>query len=130
MSPLGSSPVMAFIGTRSAETAKAFYGGLLGMTLLNESPFALEFDGLGCVLRVTMVREVSVAPYTVLGWRVEDIVVVVDGMAERGVVFERFGGLPQDERGIWTAPGGDQVAWFKDPEGQILSISCHLNSLR
>ena len=120
---------MAFIGTRSAQVAKDFYGGVLGMTLLNESPFALEFDGLGCVLRVTMVREVSVAPYTVLGWRVAEIEVVVDEMAERGVVFERFGGLSQDERGIWTAPGGDRVAWFKDPEGQILSVSYHVGSM-
>ena len=129
MSPLALSPVMAFIGTRSAQVAKDFYGGVLGMTLLNESPFALEFDGLGCVLRVTMVREVSVAPYTVLGWRVAGIEVVVDEMAERGVVFERFGGLSQDERGIWTAPGGDRVAWFKDPEGQILSVSYHVGSM-
>lgn len=72
---------------------------------------------------MTMVREAIVAPYTVLGWRVDDIESVADGLAGHGVVFKRFDGLPQGARGIWTAPDGSKVAWFKEPEGQILRVS-------
>ena len=72
---------------------------------------------------MTMVREAIVAPYTVLGWRVDDIELVADRLLGHGGVFERFGELPQDARGIWTACDGSKVAWFKAPKGQILIVS-------
>ena len=122
-SALGSQTIMAFIGTTSADKARAFYRDTLGLKLLSEDGFALAFDVNGVMLRVTLVAKVTVAPYTVLGWQVPDIAASVKALVQAGVVFERFPGMDQDELGIWTAPGGNKVAWFKDPEGAILSLA-------
>jgi len=122
---LRSQKLMAFIATRDPARAKAFYGGTLGLQLLSEDPFALVFDANGTMLRVTPVRELILAPYTVLGWDVEDIEAAVKELTAAGVSFERYGSFPQDEAGIWTAPGGTRVAWFKDPDGNTLSVSQH-----
>jgi hypothetical protein len=75
------------------------------------------------MLRVTAVPKVVVAGYTVLGWRVSDIAATIDGLLAGGVTFHRYPGLTQDERGVWTTPGGDQVAWFADPDGNTLSLT-------
>ncbi|MGH7318119.1 MAG: VOC family protein, partial [Candidatus Rokuibacteriota bacterium] len=77
----------------------------------------------GTMLRVSRVDKVAVAPYTVLGWTVDDIGVSIDNLKQKGVVFERFEGFPQDERGIWTAGDGTRVAWFRDPDGNLLSLT-------
>jgi len=98
---------------------------VLGLTLLSEDPFATVFDANGTSLRVTPVQEIALAPYTVLGWDVSDIDAAVAEMAARGVRFEHFPGLPQSESGIWEAPGGTRVAWFKDPDGNLLSVAQH-----
>ena len=123
---LGAKKLVTFVAITNAERAKAFYRDTLGLKLASdELPFALVFDCHGSILRATMVREVAAAQYTVLGWEVDDIVASVKGLVERGVQFERFPGLPLDEHGIWSAPGGAKVAWFKDPDGNILSLSKH-----
>jgi catechol 2,3-dioxygenase-like lactoylglutathione lyase family enzyme len=124
---LGNHPVIAFIATRDAERARAFYRDILGLDLvLDQLPVALVFDACGTMLRVTPVKELHPAPYTVLGWQVQDIGAAAKTMVEAGVHFERYPGLEQDELGIWTAPGGAaRVAWFKDPDGNTLSISQH-----
>ena len=75
------------------------------------------------MLRVSLVKEVSLARYTVLGWKVKDIGVAVDGLVAKGAAFERFPGFTQDERGVWTAPEGTRAAWFKDPDGNMLSLT-------
>ena len=75
------------------------------------------------MLRVTAVAEVRRAGYTVLGWRVTDIAAAVCGLAARGVEFLRFDGIDQDSDGVWTTPGGDKVAWFADPDSNILSLT-------
>jgi predicted enzyme related to lactoylglutathione lyase len=80
-------------------------------------------DAHGTMLRVTAVHEVARAGYTVLGWRVADIAVATRELAARGVIFLRYEGMGQDEHGIWTAPGGAQVAWFADPDGNTLSLT-------
>ena len=85
----------------------------------------MVFDANGTKLRVSIVAEVVVAKYTVLGWDVSDIVATAKGLRKAGVKLEIFGGFPQDELGIWTAPDGTKVAWFKDPDGNILSIAQH-----
>jgi len=124
---LDTSKLTAFVGVGDADRAKAFYRDTLGLTLVSEElPFALVFDAAGTMLRVTLVRQVAAAPYTVLGWRVAGIAETVTSLRQRGVTFERFPGLDQDQLGIWTAPGGTQVAWFKDPDGNMLSISQHM----
>jgi hypothetical protein len=74
---------------------------------------------------VAIVKEVVPAPYTVLGWDVRDITAIVRGLAAAGVVFERYAWLQQDELGIWSAPSGTKVAWFKDLDGNVLSVSQH-----
>lgn len=122
---LSSSPLIAFVATENPASAKAFYNETLGLKLMSEDRFALVFDANGTMLRVVGVKQRSQTPYTVLGWEVSDIAARAREMAAAGINFERFPGLEQDEFGIWTAPGGDRVAWFKDPDGNILSISQH-----
>jgi len=119
-----SAKIIAFVGTRNTQRAKDFYQGTLELHLVSEDPFALVFDVKGTMLRVTRVPELTPAKFTVLGWEVADIVSAVKQLQTAGVVFERFG-MPQDELGIWSAPGGAKVAWFKDPDGNILSVSQH-----
>jgi catechol 2,3-dioxygenase-like lactoylglutathione lyase family enzyme len=123
-SVLGSQPVMAFVATTDHLRAREFYRDLLGLTLVEEElPFALVFDAHGTMLRVTMVKELAPAQYTVLGWRVPDIVGVVQQLREAGVKLEQYGIKNQDEQGIWTSPSGARVAWFKDPDGNTLSVT-------
>lgn len=122
---LANARLCGFIATTEPEAAKAFYGRILGLPVVDDSPFAVVFDANGTHLRVTTVHEAVVAPYTVLGWEVDDIAAEAKALIGRGVVFERFDGLDQDEAGIWTAPDGAKVAWFKDPEGQVLSVAQH-----
>jgi catechol 2,3-dioxygenase-like lactoylglutathione lyase family enzyme len=123
---LGHQPIIAFVATRDAERAKKFYRDILGLSLTDESPFALVFDANGTMLRVTPVKDLSPAVYTVLGWQVPNIVAAAKALEKAGVRFERYEGLQQDELGIWTVPGGGaKVAWFKDPDGNTLSISQH-----
>lgn len=124
-SMLSSSRIIAFLGTTDAERAKHFFGGTLGLSLLFDDSFALVYDCNGIMLRVARVPEVKPAGYTVLGWEVKDIEATVKHLTAAGVVFERFPGMPQDEHAIWSAPGGAKVAWFKDPDGNILSVSFH-----
>jgi catechol 2,3-dioxygenase-like lactoylglutathione lyase family enzyme len=121
---LESAPIMAFTATTDAERAKAFYRDLLGLKLVSDEHFALVFDAGGTMLRVQRVKEVRAAQYTALGWQVPDIAAKVDELEKAGVKFERYGFPDQDEKGIWTAPGGvAKVAWFKDPDGNILGLT-------
>jgi catechol 2,3-dioxygenase-like lactoylglutathione lyase family enzyme len=120
---LGSQKIMAFVSTQTPADAKAFYRDTLGLRLISEDGFALAFDAHGIMLRVSITEKVVIAPYTVLGWQVEDIVATAKALQKAGVKFERFQGLDQDELCVWNAPGGAKVAWFKDPDGNILSIA-------
>ena len=120
---LTSRPLIAFVATTDPERAKAFYAGTLGLRLPGEDPFALVFDAAGTMLRVATVPALKPAGYTVLGWNVRDIDRAVRDLAEKGVVFRRYDGMPQDEQGIWTSPGGARIAWFLDPDGNTLSLT-------
>jgi catechol 2,3-dioxygenase-like lactoylglutathione lyase family enzyme len=120
---LARSDVIAFLSTADISRARTFFGDTLDLPLLSESPYALAFDANGTMLRVTPVGEVATPGYTVLGWRVADIGATVRGLSERGVEFIRYDGMDQDAAGIWTTPGGDRVAWFKDPDGNTLSVT-------
>jgi len=113
---------MAFVATRDPGRAKAFYKDTLGLRFVSQDPFAVVFDANGIMLRVAILQKIVVAPYTVLGWEVPDIAATAKDLAKAGVHFERFG-MPQDEFGIWTSPSGARVAWFKDPDGNLLSIT-------
>jgi catechol 2,3-dioxygenase-like lactoylglutathione lyase family enzyme len=120
---LGSSDLVAFVATTDLDAARDFYGGVLGLPMVEDSPFACVFDAHGTSLRVTPVSEIRTAPYTVLGWVVDDIGVTVSALGAAGVGFERFAGMEQDDSGVWTAPSGARVAWFTDPDGNVLSVT-------
>lgn len=116
------SPV-SFIATAQPELAKPFYRDVIGLTLLDVSPFALVFEDKGQMLRIQIVDAFSPPPYTVHGWRVSDMTSEVIVLASKGVDFLKFANMDQDELGIWTTPNGDKIAWFKDPCGNTLSLT-------
>ena len=115
----------AFVPTTDPARARRFYQDTLDLDLVGDEQFALVFDLAGTMLRITRVDELQPQPFTLLGWRVSDIAATVRELAGRGVSFERFGGLEQDALGVWRSPSGAQVAWFKDPDGNLLSLSQH-----
>jgi catechol 2,3-dioxygenase-like lactoylglutathione lyase family enzyme len=119
---LGDADLVAFAGCRDLDVSGRFYGDVLGFRLLEASEFANAYDANGTQLRVTLVDQVAEAPYTVLGWRVLDIVATIRALREAGVVFMRYEEMAQDEFDVWIAPGGSRVAWFADPDGNILSL--------
>jgi catechol 2,3-dioxygenase-like lactoylglutathione lyase family enzyme len=123
---LGKFNIVGFVTIVDVSRAKAFYRDTLGLRLLmEEPPFALVFDANGIMLRLGMGKEIAPAHGTVLGWQVPEIKQVVTDLGQAGVKFERFAGMDQDDLGIWTSPTGAKVAWFKDPDGNTLSISEH-----
>lgn len=124
--PLAKYKLIAFATIVDVERAKHFYRDTLGLTLVSEEPpFALVFDANGTTVRLGMAKKLPEVHGTVLGWQVPEIETAVQELAKSGVQFERFDGLPQDTNGIWTAPTGAKVAWFRDPDGNTLSISEH-----
>ncbi len=123
-SRLGNYDIIGFVSIVDVDRAKRFYRDTLGLRLVSEEPpFALVFDANGIMLRLAMVKEFPPAHGTVLGWNVPDIAATVKELKEAGVHFERFEGMQQDELGIWASPSGARVAWFKDPDGNILSVT-------
>jgi catechol 2,3-dioxygenase-like lactoylglutathione lyase family enzyme len=122
---LGSSKVIAFVHTTDLVKARSFYEGLLGLRLVeDEKPFALVFDANGIMLRVTPVTEHNAEPSTVLGWDVASIEHTVERLSAAGVVFLRYPGLNDTSpHGIWTSPSGARVAWFHDPDKNVLSLT-------
>ncbi|HSY71722.1 MAG TPA: VOC family protein [Alloacidobacterium sp.] len=120
---LGSEKIMSFVGVSDADRARVFYRDTLGLSLISEDGFALAFDVGGIMLRVTPVHEVRPQPHTVLGWQVKDATATARALAKAGVQLERYPHVQQDEDGVWTAPGGAKIAWFKDPDGNVLSIA-------
>lgn len=117
------SDLVAFVGSADLKRAQSFYGGVLGLRLAERSDVACVYDVNGTMLRVTAVPGLHPATHTVLGWAVPDIQSTVDEPAGRGVEFARYEGMDQDDAGIWRTPGGDLVAWFTDPDGNILSLT-------
>jgi catechol 2,3-dioxygenase-like lactoylglutathione lyase family enzyme len=122
---LGSTNIVAFVPTKDAEKARAFYVDVLGLRFIKDDGFAMVFDANGIMVRVAR-AQFTPAQFTILGWLVKNIEKTVAGLQEKGVHFERFGFFEQDALGIWTAPTGDKVAWFKDPDGNVLSVSQHV----
>ncbi len=113
---------VGFVGVSDLDSAQHFYGEVLGLGLSDARPYALVHETPGCHLRITLVDEVRAAPYTVLGWVVADLEAEIDRLLAAGVAFNRYDGMEQDERGIWTAPSGARIAWFHDPDGNNLSL--------
>ena len=120
---LRQQAIGGFVATAQPDRARAFYSEVLGLRLVTEHSFALVFESGGTTVRVQKVRELKPQEFTVLGWIVDDIEAEVDELTRRGVSFLRVPGLQQDARGIWTPPGGQKVCWFKDPDGNTLSLN-------
>ena len=120
---LNTSKIICFAATTKPASAKKFYRDTLGLSLVEDGPFALVFDANGTMLRVQRVGELRPATHTNLGWEVADIRATIKQLTRRGVCFQRYEGLAQDASGVWTTPDGSQVAWFKDPDGNTLSLT-------
>lgn len=120
---LGSEKPMTFVATAQPEKALAFYRDVLGLRFVEDTPFAIVFDANGTMLRIQKVEKVVAPPYTTLGWEVADLDATMAGLVEKGVTFAQFGMPGQDARGVWTAPGGARIAWFRDPDGHTLSLT-------
>jgi catechol 2,3-dioxygenase-like lactoylglutathione lyase family enzyme len=123
--PLPHAQAACFVCVTDRDRAKTFYGDTLGFTLKSEDNFATVFDCNGTTLRVSPARDFKPQPFTVLGWEVSEIKSVVAALAAAGIEFVRVPGLPQDDAGIWSPALGTFVAWFKDPDGNMLSVAQH-----
>jgi len=132
MTSLASRNFTAFLGARDRDKTRAFYRDVLGFELIGDDHFALIFKLHNGVLRISPMPNYTPQPFTALGWEVPDIVAAVKELNAAGITFERFDGMGQDELGIWKAPGGPgvaevhaaaRVAWFKDPDGNVLSVT-------
>jgi catechol 2,3-dioxygenase-like lactoylglutathione lyase family enzyme len=120
---LGKNKIIAFVPTRDSKAARSFYEGVLGLRFVSDDPFALVLDANGIMVRIAKSEEFKPALFTILGWEVSDIEKVVSGLREKRVEFAKYDFLEQDHLGIWTAPGGAKVAWFKDLDGNLLSLT-------
>lgn len=130
--PLSEHAPIAFIPTNKAEAARNFYEQTLGLRFISDDKFAMVFrvgpgtsSSEGTMLRLVRAGEFTPAPFTIFGWEAPDIENTIDELKSKGVEFLRFSFFEQDERSIWRAPNGNAVAWFKDPDGNTLSVSKH-----
>ena len=120
---LKDSPIMAFVPVTDLDRAREFYSGVLGLAVEDVNNFACVLRGGTTMLRATLVGELRPQPFTVLGWVVTDIRRTAADLVAHGVTPHRYDGLSQDADGVWTAPGGDEVLWFPDPDGNTLSLN-------
>jgi hypothetical protein len=119
---LSSRPAIAFAATAQPVRARAFYGFVLGLGLVEDLPTALVFDAGGSMLRVLKVRAVTPSPYAVLGWQVPDVVGAMRTLASRGATCARFADVAQDADGVWLDATGTKFAWIVDPDGNLLAL--------
>lgn len=123
-SPIAQCRLVAFAPSTDLARSCSFYGQLLGLHVAEQTPFALVIDTPGTQLRVTLVHELKPQPFTVLGWQVESLEESVRVLRDRGVQFLRYPGMNDNHPlAIWTAPSGAQIAWFNDPDGNVLSLT-------
>jgi catechol 2,3-dioxygenase-like lactoylglutathione lyase family enzyme len=122
---LSKAKPIAFLATADGVRAREFYESILGLRVVADEHYALVLESEGTTIRVQKVERVHAQPYTALGWAVSDVSAAVRVLSARGVAFERYPGMEQDDLGIWTSPSGARVAWFRDPDGNILSLTGH-----
>lgn len=120
---LTASRLIAFVATADLARARKFYEQVLGLALVSADAFGCELDANGTPLRIATVQQLAPASHTVIGWRVDDIRGEMEALRTKGVSFERYQGLAQDKLGVWAAPSGSLVCWFKDPDGNVLSLT-------
>lgn len=120
---LANEILKSFVPTIKPAEAKIFYRDVLGLKLLSEDRYALKFEANGQLLRVITVPELVPHAFTALGWNVKNIISTIHALNSKGIYCEKYEFLPQDDLGVWTSPGGAKVAWFKDVDGNILSLT-------
>ena len=120
---LADKKLKAFVATTKPYEAKSFYQYILGLKLLSEDNYGLEFEVNGAFLRVEIVQELKPQTFTVLGWNVDDISSTIKSLNDKNVFCEKYDFLRQDILGVWTSPNGAKVAWFKDLDGNVLSLT-------
>jgi catechol 2,3-dioxygenase-like lactoylglutathione lyase family enzyme len=120
---LGSQGLIAFLATKNGATARTFYEKVLGFPVLSDDDYALAVSVAGVMLRVQKVEDFQPQPFTALGWNVADIDATVADLRGKGVHFVHYPGMGQDAAGVWLAPSGAKIAWFKDPDGNTLSLT-------
>lgn len=120
---LNKEKIVAFVPTRDPNQARYFYEGILGLRVISQDDFAVVFEANGTMLRVTSVQNFQPQQFTILGWDVVDIEGSVSRLSERGIKLENYGMAGQDQRGIWKSPSGARIAWFKDPDGNVISLT-------
>lgn len=123
MTGRSAQALYTFVPISDGERAKAFYRDVLDLDLLEDTPFALVFKVAGGALRLAKTPDFTPHPFTIVGWVTPDISSDMDRLTAKGVTFERFEQLPQDEAGIWTVPDGTKICWFRDPDGNLLSLT-------
>src|ERR1017187_5196735 len=120
---LADKELKAFIPTLKPDKSKSFYKDILGLQLLSEDNYGFEFNANGTRLRVIIEEELKPQSFTVLGWNVSDMASTIKSLNKKGIVCEKYDFLDQDNLGIWISPGDSKVAWFKDPDGNVLSLT-------
>jgi len=117
--------MVGFLLTKDYDKARGFFEKTLGFEFVSSDQFALVMKIGGHMIRIVKIPTFTPLQSTVLGWEVADIETMVAALTKRGVVFEKYPFVQDKERGIWTTPDGSKVAWFKDPDGNVLSVSQH-----
>ena len=120
---LTNERLVAFLGTSNADRARAFYEGVLGLTFVSDHEHLMTFDSGAARVNLQKTDVVTPPFGTAMGWAVGDLRAAVRSLVARGVAFERFEGMQQDELRIWSPAPGQGVAWFKDPDGNLLSLN-------
>ncbi|MEL7481810.1 MAG: VOC family protein [Pseudomonadota bacterium] len=123
MAARSDQPLYTFVPVADGDRAKSFYGETLGLDLLEDTPFAVVFRVPGGTLRLAKTPNFAPQPFSLVCWVVDDLNAEMAALRAKGIEFERFSGLPQDEDGVWTVPDGTKICWFKDPDGNLLSFS-------
>lgn len=117
--------MVGFLLTKDYDKAREFFVGKLGFEYVSLDQFALVVSVGGHMIRISKVADMTPLRSTVLGWEVADVEAAVTWLNEHGVECEKYPFVQDKERGIWTTPDGNKVAWFKDPDGNVLSVSQH-----
>lgn len=120
---LDSATAIAFLPSTDLARSRTFFADLLGLVVQEVTPFACVLSAGGTMLRVTRVDDLRPQPFTVFGWDVPDLRAELAALVAAGVEFTRYDGVDQDVDGVWSTPGGDLVAWFRDPDGNTLSLT-------
>ncbi|MFT3899248.1 MAG: VOC family protein [Gordonia sp. (in: high G+C Gram-positive bacteria)] len=120
---LGDNELIAFTATTGPERSLAFYRDVVGLRLIADEEFAIVFDAHGTMLRIQKAAEHTPPPFTALGWKVDDIARAIAELTAKGVEMVRYPGFDQDADGVWTTPDGGKVAWFHDPDRNLLSLT-------